>query len=175
MKRTIALLVSIALAAAGVAAGMALGGSSKSVMVKSAYVKALKRSALVTASGLTLYRNTTEKNGHIRCTGACASAWPPLLVPTGDRLAAGPGVVQAKLGTTRRPDGKRQATYGGSPLYHFASDRKAGDAKGQGVGGVWFAAGASGASAPATAAPATTATATTATTSTTPTDTGYSY
>jgi predicted lipoprotein with Yx(FWY)xxD motif len=174
MKRTIVLLVSIGLATAGVAAGMALGGGSKSVTVKSAYVRALKRSALVTSAGLTLYRNKTEKNGHIRCTGACASAWPPLLVPTGDRLSAGPGVAQAKLGTTRRPDGKRQATYGGSPLYRFASDSKAGDAKGQGVGGVWLAAGASGPSAPATTAPATTAPATT-TTSTTPTDTGYSY
>jgi predicted lipoprotein with Yx(FWY)xxD motif len=168
MKRTIALPVSIVLAAAGVAAGMALGSSSKSVTVKSAYVKALKRSALVTSSGLTLYRNTTEKNGHIRCTGACAAAWPPLLVPTGNKLVAGPGVAQAKLGTTRRPDGKRQATYSGSPLYRFASDRKAGDARGQGLGGVWFAAGGSGVSAPATTAPPTTST-------TTPTDTGYSY
>jgi predicted lipoprotein with Yx(FWY)xxD motif len=172
MQKAIALPVSIALAAAGVAAGMALGGNSKAVTVKSAYVKALKRSALLTSSGLTLYRNTTEKNGHIRCTGTCAAAWPPLLVPTGDRLVAGTGVAQAKLGTTRRPDGKRQATYAGSPLYRFASDRRAGDAKGQGLGGVWFAAGGSGATAPA---PAPTAPGTTSTTSTTPTDTGYGY
>jgi len=170
MKKAIALPVSIALAAAGIAAGMALGGSSKTVTVKSAYVTTLKRSALVTSSGLTLYRNRSEKNGRIRCTGACTATWPPLLVPSGDRLLAGAGVAQAKLGTTRRPDGKRQATYGGSPLYRFASDRKAGDAKGQGLGGVWFAAGGSGATAPAPTAPPTTST-----TSTTPTDTGYSY
>jgi predicted lipoprotein with Yx(FWY)xxD motif len=171
MKRTIVLSVSIALAAAGVAAGMALGSGSKAITVKSAYVKSLKKTALVTSSGLTLYRNTTEKNGHIRCTGACASAWPPLLVPAGDRVVAGPGVAQAKLGTTRRPDGKRQATYAGAPLYRFASDRKAGDAKGQGLGGVWFAARASGVAAPTTTAPPTTST----TSTTTPTDTGYGY
>ena len=166
-------LAAAALAAAGLATGMALAGHSraaKSVTVKSAYVEALKKTALVTSSGLTLYRNTTETKGRIRCTAACASAWPPLVVPAGDRVAAGAGVAQAKLGTVRRPDGKQQATYAGMPLYRFAADRRAGDAKGQGVGGVWFAVAASG-----TAAPPTTSTTSTTSTSTQPTDTGYGY
>jgi len=33
-----------------------------------------------------------------------------------------------------------QVTYNGAPLYYFASDSKAGDVTGQGVGNVWFAA-----------------------------------
>jgi predicted lipoprotein with Yx(FWY)xxD motif len=164
-------LAAAALAAAGFAAGMALAGHSsaaKSVIVKSAYNKTLKKAVLVTSAGLTLYRNTTETKGRIRCTGACASAWPPLVLAAGDRLAAGAGVTQAKLGTVRRPDGKRQATYSGMPLYRFAADRNAGNAKGQGLGGVWFAVTASGTAPPAT-------TATTTSTSTQPTDTGYGY
>jgi predicted lipoprotein with Yx(FWY)xxD motif len=165
MKRTIAFPLAAALAAGGFAASLALGSTATTVTVKSAYVKALKKNALVTSVGLTLYRNTTEKNGRIRCTGACTTAWPPLVVPAGATLVAGPGVAKAKLGTIKRPDGKRQATYAGSPLYRFAADRKAGDAHGQGLAGIWFAAGAP-AAAPAGTAPA-------ATTAPPPTNTGY--
>jgi len=74
--------------------------------------------------------------------------------------------VQAKLGTVKRPDGKRQATYAGSPLYRFAADRS-GQARGQGLAGVWFAVTVAGGAAPAPTAPATTAAP--------PTDTGYGY
>ena len=154
------------LAAAGVAASVALGGSSSAVTVRSAFVQPLGKTALVTSSGLTLYRNKTEQNGRVRCTGACATAWPPLIVPTGAKVVAGTGVVQAKLGTVKRPDGKRQATYAGSPLYRFAADRR-GQAKGQGLAGVWFAVTVAGPAAPAATAPATT--------SAPPTDTGYGY
>ena len=44
-----------------------------------------------------------------------------------------------------RPDGKTQVTYNGHPLYYFASDTAAGDAKGNGYGGIWFIATANGA------------------------------
>jgi predicted lipoprotein with Yx(FWY)xxD motif len=33
-------------------------------------------------------------------------------------------------------------SYNGMPLYYYAADSAAGDTKGQGVGGVWFVAGA---------------------------------
>jgi predicted lipoprotein with Yx(FWY)xxD motif len=166
MKKTLSFTLAAALAAGGFAASLALGSTARTVTVKSAFVTGLKKNALVTSAGLTLYRNTTEKSGRIRCTGACATAWPPLLVPVGATLTAGSGVAKAKLGTVKRPDGKRQATYGGSPLYRFAADRKAGPANAQGLGGIWFAAGAPAAVAPATTAPA-------ATTAPPPTDTGY--
>ena len=45
------------------------------------------------------------------------------------------------LGTTKRTDGKKQVTYGGHPLYFFAKDTKAGDARGEGIvhfGGTWW-------------------------------------
>ena len=92
--------------------------------------------ALVDAKGLTLYYLTTETPGKIKCTGSCASAWPPLLLPTGATSAtAGSGVEASKLGTIARPDGGTQVTYNGMPLYLFASDQAPGQDTGQGVEG----------------------------------------
>jgi predicted lipoprotein with Yx(FWY)xxD motif len=171
-RRHAVLPAAVALLAGGVAASVALGGGSAAVTVRSAFVKPLGKSALVTSSGLTLYRNMSEKQGRIRCTGSCATAWPPLLVPAGGKLFAGAGVSQSKLATVKRPDGKRQATYAGSPLYRFAADGR-GQAKGQGLGGIWFAVTVAGAGAPSPApAPSTPAPAP-APPPPPPTDTGY--
>ncbi len=70
------------------------------------------------------------------CTGSCASAWPPLLLPSGATSAtAGSGVEANKLGTITRPDGGTQVTYNGMPLYLFTSDKSPGQATGQDVEG----------------------------------------
>jgi predicted lipoprotein with Yx(FWY)xxD motif len=90
---------------------------------------------LVSSSGLTLYQLATEKTATIRCTGACAKVWPPLMIGGGAKPKAGPGVAQAKLGTIRRPDGGTQVTYNGKALYRFASDTKAGAVGGQNIDG----------------------------------------
>jgi len=39
------------------------------------------------------------------------------------------------LGTITRADGTTQVTISGQPLYYYASDKAAGDANGQGLGG----------------------------------------
>jgi predicted lipoprotein with Yx(FWY)xxD motif len=93
---------------------------------------------LVDAQGMTLYHNVKEQAGAIVCTGTCAAAWPPFLVPPGTAPAAGPG-LPGTLATVTRPDGGLQATYNGQPLYRFSGDKAPGDANGQGIGGVWFA------------------------------------
>jgi predicted lipoprotein with Yx(FWY)xxD motif len=90
---------------------------------------------LVDAKGMTLYIFTKDTAGVSNCAGGCLTAWPPL-VATGD-LVAGPGVT-GKLGFITRADGAKQITYNDMPLYYWASDAKAGDMAGQGVGGVWF-------------------------------------
>lgn len=93
---------------------------------------------LVDAQGHTLYRFTPEANGHVACTGGCATTWPPLTVPAGAQPQA-QGSLSGKLATVARPDGTMQATYNGWPLYTYAADTGAGTANGQGVGGKWFA------------------------------------
>jgi predicted lipoprotein with Yx(FWY)xxD motif len=106
--------------------------------------KALKALILVSPRGLTLYHMTAEKGKKIVCTGQCAQFWPPLLIKRGVKPSAGPGLDPKKLGTIRRPNGRFQVTYAGFPLYTFASDKRAGDVRGQGVEKIWFAISPSG-------------------------------
>ena len=94
--------------------------------------------ALVDGEGRTLYlfTNDTQNSGTSSCTGDCLVRWPPLF--TDGEPVAGTGVDAAMLGTITLPDGTTQVTYNGWPLYYFQDDTAAGDALGQGVGGVWF-------------------------------------
>jgi predicted lipoprotein with Yx(FWY)xxD motif len=98
---------------------------------------------VVDAEGLTLYAfNADTSADSSACSDACATAWPPATA-TGE-ATAGDGLDQAKVTTFTRDDGATQVAYGGHPLYRFASDTAAGDAKGQGVGGSWYVVGADG-------------------------------
>jgi predicted lipoprotein with Yx(FWY)xxD motif len=92
---------------------------------------------LVDDKGFTLYFLKTEMSGKIMCTGSCAGAWPPLLLPAGTTSATAGSGVSGKLGTIHRPDGGTQVTYNGSPLYTFTSDQSPGQATGQGVNGFY--------------------------------------
>ena len=94
---------------------------------------------LVNSAGMTLYRYSPDGTGKPMCTGACATIWPALTVPAGTvHVTGGSGLTAADLGTTTRSDGTLQVTYKGMPLYTYSNDTKAGDAAGQGVGGIWF-------------------------------------
>jgi predicted lipoprotein with Yx(FWY)xxD motif len=95
---------------------------------------------LVDAQGRTLYLFQKDSGTTSACTGACATAWPPLRA-TG-QPTAGSGANASLLGTTQRSDGGPQVTYSGHPVYTFTGDQKAGDTNGQGVnafGASWFA------------------------------------
>src|SRR6266508_1644283 len=93
--------------------------------------------------GRTLYVLSKDSANTSTCTSSCADNWPPFTVAAGQQPQAGAGVT-GQLGTLTRTDGGIQATYGGRPLYYFKGDAKGGDTNGQGVGGVWFVALASG-------------------------------
>jgi predicted lipoprotein with Yx(FWY)xxD motif len=102
-------------------------------------------STLVNSQGHTLYLFKADIGTKSECSGACATAWPPLLV-TGNPTA-GSGLTASKLGTTTRSDGTKQVTYNGHPLYLFIKDTKPGQTNGQGVtafGAAWFALSPSG-------------------------------
>jgi predicted lipoprotein with Yx(FWY)xxD motif len=139
------------LALVGVGVAMAMSTSPHGGTVKAAH-NTKYGSLLVSSSGMTLYHMTSETRGAIKCTGDCAKFWPPLVA--GGKPTAGSGATASKLGTIKRPDGRLQVTYNGLALYRYASDRKPGDVKGQGVEKVWFAVTAAGKLAKAGAAPA---------------------
>jgi predicted lipoprotein with Yx(FWY)xxD motif len=95
---------------------------------------------LVDSQGRTLYLFTHDSGTTSRCSGPCATAWPPL-VATGTPTATS-GVNAALLGTSKRADGTTQVTYNSHPLYRFIKDANPGQTNGQGVvafGGSWFA------------------------------------
>ena len=94
---------------------------------------------LVDSQGRTLYLFEADKNGKSACSGACASAWPPLIA-TGS-AAAGTGAKAKLLSTTKRSDGTMQATYDGHPLYLYEGDSGAGQTNGEGskaFGAEWY-------------------------------------
>jgi predicted lipoprotein with Yx(FWY)xxD motif len=99
---------------------------------------------VVDGKGRTLYvydvdsKNPPKSN----CYGSCAAAWPPLIAGTG--MPKLTGISASLVGTVTRTDGSKQVTLAGSPLYYFANDAKAGDVKGQAVGGIWWVVSPSG-------------------------------
>lgn len=156
-RRAGALAVPLAAALALVACGSgsssntASSSGSSGNMVSTGKVNGA--TVLVDSNGRTLYALSAERGGKFICTGSCTKAWHP--------LAAGSGTPTGSVGSlavVKRPDGTKQVTYRGMPLYTFASDTAAGQARGQGFKdvGTWSDVATSGGSAkPAPAAPAT--------------------
>ncbi len=96
-------------------------------------------SILVDSQGRTLYLWQADTGSKSTCTGACATAWPPL--ETTAKPTAGGRVKSSLLGTTRRADGSEQVIYNGHPLYTFQGDTASGQTNGQGsngFGALWF-------------------------------------
>jgi predicted lipoprotein with Yx(FWY)xxD motif len=160
----LALLVAVALVAAGCGGGDSNsgsayggkggGGASASKQASSeeggetaggdGIVSAAKvgdlGTVLVTSEGLTLYDFHKDKGSQSACYGACAAAWPPLLTE-GNPQAQGPA-ERSMLGTTKRKDGTVQVTYNGWPLYTYAGDQGPGEANGNDIsqyGAQWYA------------------------------------
>lgn len=96
---------------------------------------------LVDENGMTLYyfEKDVKGSGKSTCSGACASAWPPLL--TGGEPEAMSGAQASMLGTIERSDGTMQVTYAGWPLYTFVEDAKPGEDNGtdsKAFGASWY-------------------------------------
>src|SRR6476620_2461323 len=151
---TVIPLVAMAVAACGggVAATATVPKTSSGASATVGVSNSSLGSILVDSAGRTLYLFKADVGTNSACTGACATAWPPLLAK--GKPTAGTGLTASKLGTITRSGGNHQVTYNGHPLYLFIKDQKAGQTTGQGVtafGAPWFALTPSGNRASATA------------------------
>jgi predicted lipoprotein with Yx(FWY)xxD motif len=94
---------------------------------------------LSSGRGRALYLFTADHGKGSSCSGDCATAWPPYIVKSKPTAAA--GTKSRLVGTTRRSDGKLQATYAGHPVYYYEGDRSPGEVNCQAAvefGGYWY-------------------------------------
>ncbi len=82
------------------------------------------------ANGMTLYTFDRDSAGKSSCDGDCAVRWPPFKAEAGAAPEGDWTIVE-------RSDGTMMWAHDGKPLYTYDGDKKAGDATGDGVGGVW--------------------------------------
>jgi predicted lipoprotein with Yx(FWY)xxD motif len=99
---------------------------------------------LVSADGRTLYYfgldlpATAQQPGVSNCTGSCLAVWPIFHV---DTPAPAAGLSASDFAALVRPDGTKQSTYKGWPLYFFSGDAQPGQINGDnflGSGGLWY-------------------------------------
>lgn len=96
-----------------------------------------KGEIVVDGKGMSVYYFTKDvkDSGKSNCTGDCLVAWPPVLTTNETPKVEG---VTGKVGTIDTPDGKKQVTIEGMPVYLWEKDKAPGDITGQGVGNVWY-------------------------------------
>ena len=91
--------------------------------------------------GLPIYRYDRDgtKPPTSACTGDCAKQWPPVVL-AGDKQPELDGIDPALVGFIQRPDGQRQLTLAGWPLYrHTGDDGGLVTTYGNGADKVWYA------------------------------------
>jgi predicted lipoprotein with Yx(FWY)xxD motif len=140
----------IALAAAGCGGGSDAGannnGGNNGATNLALTSKASVGNYLVTADGRTLYyfaldvAATGQSAPVSNCVGGCLPIWPIFHVNT---PVVGAGLTGSDFGEFVRPDGAKQTTFKGWPLYLFAGDARAGDTNGDNLGDprptdLWF-------------------------------------
>jgi predicted lipoprotein with Yx(FWY)xxD motif len=134
----------------GTSAGTTSGSVSASG-IKTASTS--KGTVLVNSQGRTLYWFAIDTPTTSKCSGTCATFWPPVL---GKPSMASGASLSGKLGTIKRSGGQLQATYDGHPLYTFKQDTSSGQVNGNDIntsGGLWWAMTPSGAKLAASAKP----------------------
>ncbi len=91
--------------------------------------------------GLPIYRYDRDgtKPPTTACTGDCSKEWPPVVL-AGNHQPELDGIDPALVGTLQRPDGQRQLTLAGWPLYrHTGDDGGLTTTYGNGLDHAWFA------------------------------------
>jgi predicted lipoprotein with Yx(FWY)xxD motif len=85
---------------------------------------------LVDLKGRGLYNFGGDDVGKSNCSGQCILLWPPIIADAGAQ-------PKGDFTLVVRDDGQRQWAWKGRPLYRWVSDKKRGDAGGDGVNGMW--------------------------------------
>lgn len=91
---------------------------------------------VVDGDGMAVYYFGGDKKGESAsaCTGSCASIWPPVTASATPMVSGVTGTV----GTIAGPNGSKQVTIDGMPIYTYSGDKSAGDVKGQLIQNTWW-------------------------------------
>jgi predicted lipoprotein with Yx(FWY)xxD motif len=68
------------------------------------------------------YWNVEKRDFRVHCTGACARAWPPLIVRSRGAVPRRIAGIKGVFGVIRRPDGRLQVTHNRLPIYSYAHE-----------------------------------------------------
>jgi predicted lipoprotein with Yx(FWY)xxD motif len=90
---------------------------------------------LVDHNNKALYYYAKDTVGTSNASGVLLDVWPVFYAAN---LNLPTDLNPADFGTITRPDGKKQTTYHGWPLYTYAADVASGDTFGDGFEGIWF-------------------------------------
>lgn len=85
-------------------------------------------------NGMSLYFFAKDVAGASACVDACAITWPPFYK---ENPSIGTGLTASDFAVINRPDGTKQTTYKGWPLYYYSKDAAAGDVNGDAFGNLW--------------------------------------
>ncbi|HEX4864242.1 MAG TPA: hypothetical protein VFV02_09230 [Acidimicrobiales bacterium] len=146
-QRSATLAVAMLAAVAGIAYGAVASTGASSGKPTDYSLRTVNTSAgrmVVTGGGVTVYVYLPDPTRPSRttCTADCANDWPPVLLTAATPKVS--GVDRSRVGVVVRPDGSRQLTLNGYPLYLYVADRRPGDLRGESVGETWFAVDADG-------------------------------
>ena len=91
---------------------------------------------LVNQNGLALYyfSDDANANGASTCVDDCAVTWPPFYASV---ISLPDSLRSVDFATITRPDGSKQTTFKGWPLYLYSRDSTAGDTFGNGQKDHW--------------------------------------
>lgn len=109
--------------------------SALTIKTASLSVGGKSMTVLTNTQGMTLYYRTSDTPTSV-CSGGCASTWPPLLSSSMPSVS---GTLPGTFSLLSDANGS-QLAYNGHPLYTYSGDSAAGQANGQGFGGIWFVA-----------------------------------
>ncbi len=93
---------------------------------------------LTNAKGLILYYKLNDPRPQSACTGACATAWPPVLVNTMNMMTVTSTIQLPHKLTIFKTANGYQVEYDSHPLYTYAGDMQPGVFTGRGMGNVWY-------------------------------------